>query len=56
MVSLPPPLGGTQAADIVPATRRVKHGPVAKDEAEREESLRGHAVVVVPFPLSLIHI
>ena len=52
MVSLPPPLGGAQAADIVPATRRVEHGPVAKDEAEREESLRGDAVVVVPLPRS----
>ncbi len=48
MVSSPPRLGGAQAGDIVHATRRVEHGLVAKDEAEREESLRGEAVVVVP--------
>ena len=49
---VPPRLGGAQAADIVPASRRVEHGLVVKDEAEREESLRGDAVVVVPFPRS----
>ena len=35
------------ASLIIRASCKVEHGPVAKDETEREEPLRGDAVVVV---------
>ena len=49
MVSLPPGSSPTHAGHIIRASCQVEHGPVAKDEAEREEPLRGDAVVVVAF-------
>src|SRR3990172_1973636 len=40
-------LGGTEAADIVLASRQVEHGLVAEDQTGREKPLRCPAVVVV---------
>ena len=42
-------LGGSHAADEVLVRSDVKHGPVAEDEPEFEEPLRGRAVVIVAF-------
>ena len=40
---------GARAADIVLTPRQIEHGRLAEDEAEREQSLRGVAVVVVAY-------
>src|SRR3990172_10302608 len=40
-------LGGTEAADIVLASRQVEHGLVAEDQTGREKPLRCPAVMVV---------
>ena len=47
-----PRLGGPYAADIVLMRCHVEHGPVAEDETEFEEPLRGGAVVIVAFTTS----
>src|ERR1051325_7833820 len=41
---------GAQITHIVFACRRVEHEYVANDEAQRQEPLRGRAVMVVAFP------
>src|SRR5579863_8910620 len=42
------------SADVVLAPRKVEHGHLAEDEAEREESLRGGAEVVVAYTHDIV--